>query len=57
MLLAYDKIVISKYMLTYDKISAEAQEDKESASASFDTIEALVDSCFKSVKSDNGEQK
>jgi hypothetical protein len=44
-------------MLAYNKISEEAQENKESASASFDRIEALVESCFKSVESDNGEQK
>jgi hypothetical protein len=44
-----------KYMLTYNMISVEAQENKESASVSFDRIEALVESCFKSVESNNGE--
>ena len=46
-----------KYMLAYKTISEEAQENKESASASFDRIEALVESCFKSVESDSGERK
>jgi hypothetical protein len=44
-------------MLAYDKISEEAQENKEEASASFDRIEALVESCFKSIENDNGERK
>ena len=44
-------------MLAYDTISAEALENKEAASASFDRIEALVESCFKSVDIDNGERK
>jgi hypothetical protein len=44
-------------VLAYDKISAKAQEKKESVSASFDRIEGLVDSCFKLVRSDNGKQK
>jgi hypothetical protein len=46
-----------KYMLAYDKISEEAQENKQAASASFDRIEALVESCFKSVDSKNEKRK
>jgi hypothetical protein len=46
-----------KYMLAYTTISEEAQENKESASASFDRIEALVESCFKSEETENGERK
>ena len=44
-------------MLAYDTISDEAKENKEEASASFDRIEALVESCFKSAVSANGERK
>jgi hypothetical protein len=45
-------------MLAYTTISDEAeQEEKESATASFDRIEALVSTCFKSSNDNKQERK